>query len=365
MAQKKNITTANIEKMQEMLNQERSRATKAMQEINGKDGVFSKETNEWLLEMGMLGEEEARMLYFGQAIRGLMPGCDWGLMEQWAKDIEKANPDMGNYMLGCLYLEDTPGPVDNEKAKRYFRQGAAVGCEECKRMLEEIEFYEEKEKLLAELSELLDATEEGTDAEMYKRLHYHCLQQGNFKEARRQLKLWLKEEPHNEEALTQMAACYANGLGVTKSYKQAYKYYQLAADGGSVEGLFYVGLMHYCGNGCTQNYEKAFECFTQAAKQKYGRAYYYLGVCSEWGQGTAQDGIQALKYYKTGAAKNDPECHVAMAHAYMNGIGVPEDYKKAEQHLKKARKALPPNAESIEEKIQLAERMLIFSRTLG
>lgn len=347
------------------MERERRRAEKAMKEIHENDGEFSAATNAWLLEMGHLGEEEAQKMYFGQAIRGLMPDCDWALMEEWANDIEKNDPGFGNYMLGCLFNDATPGPVDYEKSKRYFQLGAAAGFEECNLMLEDMERYEEKDKLLAELSEILNATADEPDYETHRQIHYYCQRHENYKEARRHLKLWLKEVPDNEEALLQMAAYYANGLGVTKSYKQAYKYYQMAADGGSVEGLFYIGVMLYNGNGCVQNYEKAFDCFTKAAQQQYSRAYYYLGLCSELGLGTAQNQEQAFKYYQTGASQNDPECHVAMAQAYMSGMGVAEDFKKAERHIKKARKALPPNADVIEEKIFAAERMLIFYRGLN
>lgn len=355
---KKNSSAANIKFMKDVLQKEINRAERAMQEINDNDGVFSKETNEWILEMGHQGQVDAKLLYFGQAIRGLMPGCDWALMEQWANDIVKLDAGLGYFMLGSLYSPGVPGYWDAEKSIMYYQKGAEAGHEECINILKDTN--EDEEWIKSTLSEA-----ETDDEEKHlknEELHYYFQEREEYKLARHYLKLWHKEEPDNTECMLQMATYYALGVGVTKNYKQALKFYNMAADAGSVDGLFYVGLMHYEGHGCEQDGQAAMRFFEKAIQGKYYRAYYYMGLCYDFGVGVPRDSEQAFKYYKAGAEKQDPECHVAMALAYTEGMYVKTNFKTAEKHLKKAKELMPDNAEFIQDLIEKAESMLIFSK---
>lgn len=355
---KKNNAAANLKIMENVLQKEINRAERAMKEINDNDGIFSNETNEWLMEMGLQGQADAKLLYFGQAIRGLMPGCDWALMEQWANDIVKLDAGLGYFMLGSLYSPGVPGYWDEEKSIMYYQKGAKAGHEECINILKETNEDEEWIKSIPSESEIED--KENTNNS--KELHYYFQELKDFKLARHYLKLWHKEEPDNTECMLQMATYYLLGSGVTKSYKQAFKFYSMAADAGSATGLFYVGLMYYQGHGCKRDGKAAMSYFEKAIQGKYYRAYYYMGLCYDFGVGVPRDSAQAFKYYKAGAEKNDPECHVAMSLAYTEGTHVKINYKTAEKHLKKAKELAPNNADFIHDRIVKAESMLIFSK---
>ncbi len=326
-----------------------------MKEIRENDGAFSKETNAWLLEMGLFGETDAKLMYFGQAIRGLVPMCDWKLMEKWANDIMEVDEGMGCFMLGSLYSPGTPGFCDIKKSIAYYQRGADAGHEECRNILKDI-----GEDLGGLQGEDTDAKPDGTDSNPHMILHFACQTMEEYQAARQALKLWLKDEPENPDALLQMAAYYANGLGVTKSYKQALKYYQLAADVGSAEGLFYVGLMHQDGHGCKQDYEIARKCYTKAAGMKYPRAFFQLGRCSELGLGVNPDPKEAERYYKKGIALKDPECYLAMASEYIFGNNREPDFKKAQKYIEAAKENTAENNSYVLEKIERAGRMLAF-----
>lgn len=341
--------------IEEMMRMERRRAEKAMKEIQENDGAFSKETNDWLLEMGHFGSTDAKLMYFGQAIRGLVPMCDWLLMEKWSNDIVEIDAGMGYYMLGSLYSPVTPGFCDIEKSRAYYRQGADAGNEECRNMLKDIE-----EDLGLLLGADTAAEPEGTDANTHMVLHFALQQMEDYQAARQELKLWLKDEPENPDALLQMAGYYANGLGVTKNYKQALKYYRMAADTGSAEGLFYVGFMHQEGNGCKQDYGIARKCYTKAAAMNYPRAFFQLGICSELGLGENQDQRKAERYYKKGIALKDPECCLAMASVYIFGHGREQDFKKARKYIEAARENTAEDNVFVLDKIEGADRALAF-----
>lgn len=355
MGRKRTRYTTGRNQIEEMMRAEHRRAEKAMKEIRENDGAFSKETNAWLLEMGLLGEADAKMMYFGQAIRGLIPMCDWLLMEKWANDIVAVDEGMGYFMLGSLYSPATPGFCDMEKSRAYYQQGADAGHEECRNILKDIE---EDIEFLRKPDTNAEQDCVGDNPHMI--LHFALQKMEEYQAARKELKLWLKDEPENPDALLQMAGYYANGLGVTKSYKQALQYYQLAADVGSAEGLFYVGLMHQEGNGCKQDYGIARECYMKAASMNYARAFFHLGICSELGLGVNPDPRKAEQYYKKGIALKDPECFLAMASAYLFGNARKQDFNKARKYLEAARENTAENNEYVLEKIEMTNRMLAF-----
>ena len=58
---------------------------------------------------------------------------------------------------------------------------------------------------------------------------------------------------------------YANGQGVTKDYKEAVKWWRLAADQGNPTAQFNLGLMYDNGQGVTQDYVRAHMWFNIGA----------------------------------------------------------------------------------------------------
>ncbi len=61
-------------------------------------------------------------------------------------------------------------------------------------------------------------------------------------------------------AQTNLGAMYAKGR-VAQDYKEAFKWYKLAADQGHAGAQFGLGLMYAKGQGVVQNYKKAFKRF--------------------------------------------------------------------------------------------------------
>lgn len=106
--------------------------------------------------------------------------------------------------------------------------------------------------------------------------------------------------------------------------------------------------------------EAAFSCFAKASKKNYGPAYYYMGLCHQSGRGTELNSKQALKFYKTGATLNDPECHMAPAEAYADGEIVKKDFRKAEKHIAEAAKHIPETHLLIKEKLVRTKQFVQF-----
>ena len=78
---------------------------------------------------------------------------------------------------------------------------------------------------------------------------------------------------------------YYNGQEVEQNYKEAFKWFRLAAQKGLPDALFYFGLMHYEGKAVAQNYSHALLLFIEAAKQGQPQAQFIIGNMYLSGQG--------------------------------------------------------------------------------
>ena len=84
-------------------------------------------------------------------------------------------------------------------------------------------------------------------------------------------------------------------------YKQAVKYYGLAADQGDMYAQYRLGFCYEYGFGVDRSYAMAVKYYHSAADQGYMYAQYNLGLYYENGWGVEKDEEEALKYYRLAA----------------------------------------------------------------
>jgi clan AA aspartic protease (TIGR02281 family) len=97
-----------------------------------------------------------------------------------------------------------------------------------------------------------------------------------------------------------------NGQGVTQDYKEALKWYRLAADQGNAEAQFFLGTMYATGKGVVQDYREAVKWHRLAAQQGMPRAQLSLGIQYYGGrEGVAQDYQYAYMWLSLAASKLD------------------------------------------------------------
>jgi TPR repeat protein len=65
---------------------------------------------------------------------------------------------------------------------------------------------------------------------------------------------------------------YDNGNGVEKNYKEAVKWYRLAAEQGNSNAQTNLGVMYEFGNGVEKNYKEAVKWYRLAAEQENSKA---------------------------------------------------------------------------------------------
>lgn len=122
----------------------------------------------------------------------------------------------------------------------------------------------------------------------------------------------LYEEKRYEDALSQyvllaeqgdeLAARWAGwiidkGLCAQKDPQEAIRYYLLAAESGSKEGMFEVAGMY----ARVGEYQRAFEWYERSAAEGHMPALYRLGQCYLFGRGVAQDERKGVECFEEAA----------------------------------------------------------------
>ncbi len=111
---------------------------------------------------------------------------------------------------------------------------------------------------------------------------------------------------------------------------EAAKSFRMAAEQGSVEAQYSLGVMYHEGGCCVpQDYAEAAKWFRKAAEQGSAEAQYSLGVMYYKGRGVPQDYAQAAEWFLEAAQQESAAAQSNLGVMYANGDGVPQDYVRA------------------------------------
>ena len=106
--------------------------------------------------------------------------------------------------------------------------------------------------------------------------------------------------------------CYSLGRGVPQDYKEAVHQYCLSADQGLAEAQYNLGVCYNNCLGVAQDYKEAVRLYRLAADQGLARAQYNLGYCYEFGKGVAKDLDEAIRLYRLAAAQGQENAKQAL-----------------------------------------------------
>lgn len=84
-----------------------------------------------------------------------------------------------------------------------------------------------------------------------------------------------------------LATMYAIGSGVERDFKEALRWYQMAAEQGIAESQFSLGLVYLKGNDINQNFKEAAKWYQMAAEQELARAQHGLAEMYNEGKGVS------------------------------------------------------------------------------
>ncbi|MGV8842787.1 MAG: dynamin family protein [Pseudomonas sp.] len=136
------------------------------------------------------------------------------------------------------------------------------------------------------------------------------------------------------------------GLALHKAvqHQSAVDYFQHAAELGSADAQFHLGIYNELGLGISMNERQAAVWYQKAADQGHADAQFYLGVCYENGVGVTTTSQSAVAWYLKAAEQGHADAQYNLGDCYSKGEGVPCDtqkatlwyFKAAEQNHRKA-----------------------------
>ncbi|EJK59420.1 hypothetical protein THAOC_20362, partial [Thalassiosira oceanica] len=121
---------------------------------------------------------------------------------------------------------------------------------------------------------------------------------------------------------------YCHGtIGLQKDMQRAVELWTEAAELGSSEALYNLGVAHDYGDGegAQQDKVKSYECFKKAAMQGHAESRHNLGCC-EWEKGN--DG-RAARHFLISAKMGHTESVEKMKMVFMEGTATKEQYAEA------------------------------------
>jgi len=123
----------------------------------------------------------------------------------------------------------------------------------------------------------------------------------------------------------QLAARYAEGVGVTRDLALARRWYEQAAEAGDPESQTAMGLMLADAKGGNADPAQALRWFRQAAEQGYAPAQYWMGWMYLTGRGVEADASVAATWWRRAAQQGDASSQNNLGLLYEEGLGVRQD----------------------------------------
>jgi len=137
-------------------------------------------------------------------------------------------------------------------------------------------------------------------------------------------------DPNAQNLLGEM---YSKGNGAPQDYKEAAKWYRLAADQGHALGQKHLSELYDAGRGVPHDEAEAAKWCQIAAEQGLLGAQYSLAVMFASGQGVKLNDAEAVKWYRRAAEQGDTMAQYNLGDRYTTGRSVPKDPVEAYKWL--------------------------------
>jgi tetratricopeptide (TPR) repeat protein len=138
------------------------------------------------------------------------------------------------------------------------------------------------------------------------------------------------------DAQFNLGLMYAQGHGVLKNDSKAVEWWQKAADQGDANAQCGLGVMYAEGHGVPKDHGKAVEWFQKAADHGNASAQNNLGTMFAEGYGLPKDDSKAVEWFQKAADHGSVSAQNNLGTMYEKGRGVSKDYHKAIEWYRKA-----------------------------
>ena len=114
-------------------------------------------------------------------------------------------------------------------------------------------------------------------------------------------------EGGDKVAQNDLGISYFLGLGVPQDFKEAVKWYRLAAEQGYAPAQNNLGVKYHHGRGVPQDYKEAVKWYTKSAEQGIASAQSNLGMMYDNGFGVPKDLVPAYAWFNIAQANGDED----------------------------------------------------------
>lgn len=127
-----------------------------------------------------------------------------------------------------------------------------------------------------------------------------------------------------------LATMYANRVGTQQNFKEALKWFQIAAEQGNAESQFSLGLAYYNGDGVNKDFKEAVKWFQIAEVQDHARAQHFLSTMYGAGIGVSRNPEMAWRLTFTVAQQGFAAAQANLGKNFAKGQKkVPQDDEEA------------------------------------
>ena len=140
-----------------------------------------------------------------------------------------------------------------------------------------------------------------------------------------------------------LALMYEKGAGVPQDTFKAFKWYNLAAEQGSAEAMFKLGVYYYDGSGgAAKDTQQALSWFGDAAGEGIAAAQYNFGLMHAKSLGVARNYVLAAQWFQVAAKQNHALAQHGLGIIYARGLGVERDLVRASMWSQLALRSAKP-----------------------
>ncbi|MCH2171109.1 sel1 repeat family protein [Myxococcota bacterium] len=132
------------------------------------------------------------------------------------------------------------------------------------------------------------------------------------------------------------------GDGVPRNDAEALRWYRSAAEKGSVEALYFEGVMRYTGRGAPKDLEFGARRIQEAAERGNLAAQNSLGVLYAMGEGVEMNPAESMRWFRSAAEGGHASAQLSLGARLAAGYGGAKDPEESAQWYREAaRNGLP------------------------
>jgi len=161
---------------------------------------------------------------------------------------------------------------------------------------------------------------------------------------------WVSQEPTRAKAAAELAAkvpsdprieyllglFFFHGLGVPQDLVECRRRHEIAAEGGNGDAMFELYAMTAQGLGCEADPDSAFVWCKRAAEAGNTRAMANMGGFYATGRFVEMDEETSIYWYDTAAQRGHGKAAATLGVMYLGGQGAPKSAEKARQYFELA-----------------------------